>query len=74
MQALLLMAALMGADVLPEDRGAAGLRHVLKQLSTEGRVLYVTAHPDDEDPALLTYLSRGLGLDVTMLVLNRGEG
>lgn len=74
MHALLMMAALLGADVLPEDRGAAGLRHVLKQLETDGRVLYVTAHPDDEDPALLTYLSRGMGLDVTMLILNRGEG
>ena len=69
-----LLALLPGAEVLPEDRGVAGLRHTLKQLSTDARILYVTAHPDDEDPALLTYLSRGLGAHVTMLILNRGEG
>ncbi|MEO5951353.1 MAG: PIG-L family deacetylase, partial [Chloroflexia bacterium] len=69
-----LLAINLLAEVLPEDRGAAGLRHALKQLSTDARVLYVTAHPDDEDPALLTYLSRGLGAKVTMLILNRGEG
>lgn len=65
---------LFAAEVLPEDRGAAGLHHALKQMSTDARVLYVTAHPDDEDPALLTYLSRGLGAKVTLLSLNRGEG
>ena len=72
---LLLLATLLpAAESLAEDRGAAGLRHSLKQLQTDARILYVTAHPDDEDPALLTYLSRGLGARVTMLILNRGEG
>jgi LmbE family N-acetylglucosaminyl deacetylase len=32
------------------------------------------AHPDDEDGALLTYLSRGMGVRVTLLTLTRGEG
>jgi len=32
------------------------------------------AHPDDEDGALLTYLSRGLGARVTLFTLTRGEG
>ncbi len=71
---LCLAIPMSGAERLPEDRGAAGLLHSLKQLSTEARILYVTAHPDDEDPALLTYLSRGVGAHVTMLILNRGEG
>ena len=72
---LLLLATLLpAAESLAEDRGAAGLRHSFKQLQTDARILYVTAHPDDEDPALLTYLSRGLGARVTMLILNRGEG
>lgn len=63
-----------GAEPLPEDRGSAGLWQSLKRLSTNARVLYVTAHPDDEDAALLTYLSRGLGAHVTMLILTHGEG
>ncbi len=71
---LVLGGLMWGSERLPEDRGAAGLWQSLKRLQTPVKVLYVTAHPDDEDPALLTYLSRGLGARVTMLILNRGEG
>lgn len=65
-----------GATVLPlaEDRGRAGLERSLKQLGTTASVLVVVAHPDDEDGALLTYLTRGLGARVTLLTLTRGEG
>jgi LmbE family N-acetylglucosaminyl deacetylase len=38
------------------------------------RVLFITAHPDDEASTLLTYLSRGVDDDVTLLTLTRGEG
>src|SRR5438876_25593 len=38
------------------------------------RILYVTAHPDDESGAVLTYLARGLHADVALLSLTRGEG
>jgi len=38
------------------------------------RILYVTAHPDDEKRAVLTYLARGLHADVALLSLTRGEG
>jgi LmbE family N-acetylglucosaminyl deacetylase len=38
------------------------------------RILYVTAHPDDESAAVLTYLARGLHADVALLTLTRGEG
>ena len=34
----------------------------------------IVAHPDDEDGALLTYLSRGMGARATLLTLTRGEG
>jgi LmbE family N-acetylglucosaminyl deacetylase len=59
---------------LPEDRGAAALEQSLKRLSTTASVMMIVAHPDDEDGALLTYLSRGLGVRTTLLTLNRGEG
>jgi LmbE family N-acetylglucosaminyl deacetylase len=59
---------------LPEDRGAAALEQTLKRLGTTASVLYIVAHPDDEDGALLTYLSRGLGARVTLFTLTRGEG
>ncbi len=59
---------------LPEDRGEAALEQALKRLRTTASVLYIVAHPDDEDGALMTYLSRGLGARVTLLTLTRGEG
>jgi LmbE family N-acetylglucosaminyl deacetylase len=59
---------------LPEDRGAAALEQSLKRLSTTASVLMIVAHPDDEDGALLTYLSRGMGARVALLTLTRGEG
>jgi LmbE family N-acetylglucosaminyl deacetylase len=36
--------------------------------------MMIVAHPDDEDGALLTYLSRGLGVRASLLTLTRGEG
>jgi LmbE family N-acetylglucosaminyl deacetylase len=59
---------------LPEDRGQADLEQMLRRLRTTASVLYIVAHPDDEDGALLTYLSRGLGARVTLFTLTRGEG
>ncbi len=38
------------------------------------RILYITAHPDDESAPILTYLARGLHADVALLSLTRGEG
>jgi LmbE family N-acetylglucosaminyl deacetylase len=38
------------------------------------RILFVTAHPDDEWSSLLTYLSRGLDADVALLTITRGQG
>lgn len=61
------------AQPLAEDLGAPGLWLAWKRAQTNARVLYITAHPDDEDAATLTYLARGLGADVTLLSLTRGE-
>jgi LmbE family N-acetylglucosaminyl deacetylase len=59
---------------LPEDRGQAALEQALKRLSTTASVMMIVAHPDDEDGALLTYLSRAMGARCTLLTLTRGEG
>ena len=59
---------------LPEDIGAAGLEESLRRLSSTASLMMIVAHPDDEDGALLTYLSRGLGVRCTLLTLTRGEG
>jgi len=59
---------------LPEDRGAAALEQAFRRLNSTASVMMIVAHPDDEDGALLTYLSRRLGVRTTLLTLTRGEG
>jgi LmbE family N-acetylglucosaminyl deacetylase len=59
---------------LPFDQGSAGLALALRRLGVTGRVLYVTAHPDDEHNGVLVALSRGRGLRTGLLTLTRGEG
>ena len=59
---------------LPEDRGFADLEQTLKRLKTTASVLIIVPHPDDEDGALLTYLTRGQGVRATLLTFTRGEG
>ncbi len=63
-------------DALPiaENRGAAGLDVVLRQLHTRASVLMIVAHPDDEDGGMLAYEARTVGARVDLLTLNRGEG
>src|SRR5258708_23251256 len=48
-------------DPLPQDTGSAGLKQELRKLQTTGRLMMVTAHPDDEYSGLLTLESRGIG-------------
>lgn len=62
------------ARPLPVDRGSVGLSQTLQKLHTRASLVMVTAHPDDEDGGMLTFESRGQGVDTTLLTLNRGEG
>lgn len=38
------------------------------------RILFITAHPDDESSGLLAYLSHGLGAEVALFQVTRGQG
>lgn len=58
---------------IEQDKGAVGTYQKLLKLRTTASVMHVTAHPDDEDAALLTWLSRGVGARTSLLTLNRGE-
>ena len=59
---------------LPENRGEARLNETLKQLGTTASLMTIVAHPDDEDGALLTFMSRGMGARCISFTLTRGEG
>lgn len=50
------------------------LAHTLDRLSHTLRVLYVAAHPDDENTRLLAYLANARHVTVAYLSLTRGEG
>ena len=53
---------------------AATLAHALDRVATTGRVLYVAAHPDDENTRLLAYLANARPLTVAYLSMTRGGG
>ncbi|MFY9558969.1 MAG: PIG-L family deacetylase [Terriglobales bacterium] len=61
-------------EPLPQETGAAGLKLMLRRLQTTGRLMQVTAHPDDEDGGMLTLESRGKGVSTLLMTLTRGEG
>jgi LmbE family N-acetylglucosaminyl deacetylase len=64
------------AQMLPVSalQGQAGLGLALRQLNTTGVVLYATAHPDDENNAVLAALGWGQGIRTIVLTATRGDG
>lgn len=63
--------ALTAMPLLPH---AGERRLALEKLQVLGSVLYVGAHPDDENTALLAYLAKGRRLRTGYLSLTRGDG
>lgn len=55
-------------------QGVAETVEAIDSARVPTRILYITAHPDDESSSVLTYLARGLHADVALLSLTRGEG
>jgi LmbE family N-acetylglucosaminyl deacetylase len=58
----------LGAQSLPETVEA------IHKARVSTRILFITAHPDDEWSSLLAYLSHGLNADVALLTITRGQG
>ena len=57
-----------------EPLASGALLLSLQKLNTLGSVLYVAAHPDDENTKLIAYLANGERVDTTYLSLTRGDG
>ena len=53
---------------------ASEVWRALQRLQTTATVLHTVAHPDDENGALLTWLSRGRGVRTGLYSTTRGEG
>ncbi len=58
----------------PRTLNATELRLALKKLTVLGSVLYVAAHPDDENTAFLAYMAKGRMMRSAYLAVTRGEG
>ncbi|HEY0679329.1 MAG TPA: PIG-L family deacetylase [Chitinophagaceae bacterium] len=58
----------------PPSYTSAEILLQLKKLNTLGSVLYVAAHPDDENTRLLTYLSKEKLYRTGYLSITRGDG
>jgi LmbE family N-acetylglucosaminyl deacetylase len=72
---VLSLAALNGQVRAPAfNSNAAAAYESLLRLRTTATVLHITAHPDDEDGGLLTWLARAQGVRTGLLTLTRGEG
>ena len=59
---------------LPEERGSAGILSALEKLPVYAHALYTVAHPDDESPGTLVWLSRHEHVRTALFSLTRGEG
>jgi LmbE family N-acetylglucosaminyl deacetylase len=62
------------AEAPAEFRGEPGLAVMLRRLATVGTVMHATAHPDDENNALLAKGSIGQGFRVVLATATRGNG
>ncbi len=71
---LLQSVELTAQPLTPQARDAAKLRLALKKLTVLGSVLYVAAHPDDENTAFLAMMANGRLMRSAYLAVTRGEG
>jgi LmbE family N-acetylglucosaminyl deacetylase len=77
LSAAALAAAPAAVGAHPEPRNAmdaAQVRQALERLQVTGSALYVAAHPDDENTALLAWLANGRHVRTAYLSVTRGDG
>ena len=68
------VAAQMQVRPVADEEGHAGLGLMLRKLDTVGTFMMATAHPDDENNALLALLSHGKGIRTALVSATRGDG
>src|SRR5438067_829672 len=58
----------------PEQMDASEIQLALQKLNVLGRVLYIAAHPDDENTNLMSFWANGALYDSAYLSVTRGDG
>ncbi len=56
------------------QKGSDDIYKDIKKLGVLANVLYLAAHPDDENTRMISYLSNDLSVNTTYLSLTRGDG
>jgi LmbE family N-acetylglucosaminyl deacetylase len=69
-----LLAGCSGVSRAAELPTSPAILQQMRSFSTMGSVLYISAHPDDENTQTITYLARGRGYRTAYLSLTRGDG
>lgn len=69
-----LLAGCSGLSRADERPAGPDIMQQLRSFATMGSVLYIAAHPDDENTRVITYLARGRGYRTAYLSLTRGDG
>ena len=69
-----LLTFLSKAQIVPPTANSADIYQQLKKLNVLGSVLYIAAHPDDENNGLLPYLAKEKLYRTAYLSLTRGDG
>ncbi len=59
---------------IPKKPTSADIYQGLKKLNFLGSVLYVAAHPDDENTRLISYFSNKIHAETAYLAMTRGDG
>ena len=72
--AIFILPSAIKAQPPQEIMNAAQTQAALKKLTVLGSALYVAAHPDDENTAMLAYLSGERRLRAAYLSVTRGDG
>src|SRR4026209_950520 len=70
--AVLVSSTRAGQAAEPPSRTA--ILQELRSFAPSGSVLYLAAHPDDENTQVITYMARGRGYRTAYLSLTRGDG
>jgi LmbE family N-acetylglucosaminyl deacetylase len=60
--------------LVPEQMNASQIELALQKLNVLGRVLYIAAHPDDENTNLMAFWANGSLYDAAYLSVTRGDG
>src|SRR5437868_9880718 len=62
------------APLFPEPMSGSEIQLALQKLNVLGRVLYIAAHPDDENTNLMAFWANGSLYETAYLSVTRGDG